>query len=502
MKLIRTFLSGLLALAPVMFLSAQGDYPIGFDRDINRTRTDRVLNGVTLNGNMFEVKDNKKMYHDLTDCVFHAHAGDLVSPSLAFTGRWMNSFIYIDKNQNGQFDVQAPGEKGSLLADNDLVSFSSLTLPDGNYNSDGEATDLSLVQPPAFLLPADMEPGIYRMRIKIDWDSTDPAGRMDEANGIIQNGGAILDICLQILPAGEQAVDSYSLAFHDEFNQPDGSQPDETKWRRSNRYGSTWNRFISNSEEVAFIQDGYLVCRAIPNPDKESDPVDMLTGSVETRGLYSFTYGYVEARLKTIPHKGNFPAFWMMPQPPTGTWPSGGEIDIYEAIDAQNTAFHTLHSSWITTLGNKNNPKSSFTETVTQGSWHVFAVKWTEDLITFFVDGNAVGSYAKSEDESVLEKGQWPYEHDFYLILNQSVGDGSWAKAADTEFTYETLFDWVRVFQKKAATGIELVETSQGAGGKEQQLTDGWFTLDGRRLQGKPEMRGIYIHNGRKIVIR
>ena len=481
-------------LVPLIGFADEG-YPISFDRNADRTRTDRVLNGIVLNGNIFQVKTPMKMYHDLTDQTFYAHAGDLVSPSLAYTGRWMNGYIYIDKDNNGAFDVLPPETHGALTENNDLVSFSGLTVADGKYNSAGEETNLSYVQPPAFILPADIEPGIYMMRVKIDWDDIDPAGRADEANSIIKNGGAILDIRLQILTKGENPKDCYSLTFNDEFSGENGSQPDETKWRRSNRYGSTWNRYISTSEDVVFLQDGHLVCRSIPNPDQTSDPVPMLTGSVESRGLFSFTYGWVEARLKTIPHKGNFPAFWMMPQPPTDTWPKGGEIDIFEAIDAQNTAFHTLHSHWINTLGNKNNPQRSFSETVTQGDWHIFAANWTEDLITFYVDGNPVGSYAKSQNAADIENGQWPFLHDFYLILNQSVGDGSWAKSPDTEFTYETQFDWVRVFQKNTQTGIEDLKNSKDS-------EDSWYSLDGRKLQSKPTGSGIYILGNKKYVIR
>jgi beta-glucanase (GH16 family) len=318
---------------------------------------------------------------------------------------------------------------------------------------------------------------------------------MDEGNSIIKNGGAVLDIRLRILSDEEFPEGCYAMVFNDEFDGEDGSQPDASKWRRSNRYGSTWNRYISNSEDVAFLQDGHLVCRAIPNPDQESDPVPMLTGSVETRDLFSFTYGYIEARIKTTAHRGNFPAFWMMPQPPTDGWPRGGEIDIFEAIDAQNTAFHTLHSHWITTLGNRNNPKYSFNESVTQGEWHLFAARWTENLITFYVDGNAVGSYAKSQNPSDLEQGQWPFLHDFYLILNQSVGDGSWAKAPDTSFTYETLFDWVHVFQQDVPTGIEEIKVRQDP-------DDSWYTLDGRRLQAEPTAPGIYIHGQKKVALK
>ena len=35
-----------------------------------------------------------------------------------------------------------------------------------------------------------------------------------------------------------------------------------------------------------------------------------------------------------------------------------------------------------------------------------------------------------------------------------------------------------------------------------ENSTDAWHTLDGRRLSGKPTQRGIYINNGKKIVIK
>ena len=46
------------------------------------------------------------------------------------------------------------------------------------------------------------------------------------------------------------------------------------------------------------------------------------------------------------------------------------------------------------------------------------------------------------------------------------------------------------------ATGIFSVaaETSN------QESTDAWYTQDGRRLSGEPSAKGIYIHNGRKVV--
>ena len=36
----------------------------------------------------------------------------------------------------------------------------------------------------------------------------------------------------------------------------------------------------------------------------------------------------------------------------------------------------------------------------------------------------------------------------------------------------------------------------------EQQAKEGWYSLDGRKLNSRPTAKGIYINNGRKIVIK
>ena len=110
----------------------------------------------------------------------------------------------------------------------------------------------------------------------------------------------------------DQQKDEWQLIFSDEFNQPDGSRPDAAKWSCPARNHSQWNRWISNSSEVAFIKGGSLVCRAIPNKNK-ADTAKMLTGAVESRNKFSFQYGKVEVRMKTNMRVGNFPAAWMRP---------------------------------------------------------------------------------------------------------------------------------------------------------------------------------------------
>lgn len=235
----------------------------------------------------------------------------------------------------------------------------------------------------------------------------------------------------------------YVLVFSDEFNKPDGTLPDPEVWTSCVRRPKvTWARFLSNSPKVAFIQDGNLVLRAIPNPNRSTDDVDMLTGGINSSQKFAFRYGRVECRALVNPFIGNFPAIWMMPKTALA-WPKGGEIDIFEQINTEQKAYSTVHSAWTkshpdeTHSGNVNLPMDRF---------HIYALEWEKDVLTFFADGKQVYQYKKQNDSQV----QWPFDKsDFYLILNQSVGDGAWAKMPDVMHTYEMRIDWIRVYQKK-----------------------------------------------------
>ena len=106
-------------------------------------------------------------------------------------------------------------------------------------------------------------------------------------------------------------VDGYTLVFSDDFNLPNGSQPDSLKWRRHNRNMSTWARWISPSPKVVTLKNGAWVCRAIPNHYEPQDTARMLTGAISTMQTFHFTYGKVEVRMKTNVKNGNFPAAWL-----------------------------------------------------------------------------------------------------------------------------------------------------------------------------------------------
>ncbi|MGI6222580.1 MAG: glycoside hydrolase family 16 protein [Prevotella sp.] len=238
----------------------------------------------------------------------------------------------------------------------------------------------------------------------------------------------------------------YTLVFSDEFDGTDGSWPDNSKWVCSTRYNSGWNRWISKSNKVAFIKNGKLICRAIPNTSASSDTAQMLTGSIETLGKFSFQYGKVEVRMKTNNLQGNFPAVWMKPVE-GNVGHDYGEIDIVEGCGNLGAAQQTVHSKLNVTL-KKKYKKNSFRTSVAMNKWHVYGMEWTPTSITFTIDGKVTGTYEKATDKSVLAEGQWTFDRPFYLIVNQSVGDGNTeSMVPKTNRRYETQFDWIRVYR-------------------------------------------------------
>lgn len=331
----------------------------------------------------------------------------------------------------------------------------------------------------------------------------------------------------------------YKLIFGEEFDGADGSQPDSKYWSRSAWAGPTWKRFCAQTEagqkETGWIEDGKLVLRCVKNNynnevDGSGNKLQMISGAVETADKVTFTYGKVEGRLKTIGHSGNFPAFWMMPNKATyGGWPYSGEIDIWEQIDAQTQTHHTIHTKWANStadgsecMGQSNNPKKTGNSTATLDEYHVFGLEWNEDIIKWYIDGKQVFSYARKTDLTDDKvKAQWPFDQPFYLILNQSVGNGSWAAKPDTDFTYETKFDWVRVYQTdQQATGAASV--TDNASALDYYVTPGnirlvaaqttavqIIDLQGRivfanNVQGNKDVRlpqGIYLVNGNKVLV-
>lgn len=249
------------------------------------------------------------------------------------------------------------------------------------------------------------------------------------------------------------ASTDYRLAFNDEFEGADHSQPDAKRWKRADHNNnSTWNRFVSTSDKVVYLEDGDLVTRCIPcaeedwesnkNPISPYNYREWMSGAVDTRTKYSFKYGRVDVRSLTNPFSGSFPAIWLLPDNQSAGWPYYGEIDIWEMVNTSAVAHGTVHAQ-------KESQKTGNTPCNYDGLYHVFTFEWTPDDMKWSIDGKAPYSVYRKSDLTTaqLNAGYWPFDKNFYIILNQSVGAGGWAANPVDGYVYETRFDFVRVYQ-------------------------------------------------------
>ena len=179
-------------------------YALTYDKDAVRTRKDRALNsvGLTSGGVSYTSASNSdKVYTDNTTVsVFSAKAGTQVQPTFSYSGSWMSAYVYVDWNNNGKFEYEI-NDNGTPADGSEIVSYSAYQVDGTWYKSDGTTVDNGNTiggGVPSFTIPAGTEPGMYRMRYKVDWNSIDPAGSstlVSDGGGYVVNNLFSVKIC-------------------------------------------------------------------------------------------------------------------------------------------------------------------------------------------------------------------------------------------------------------------------------------------------------------------
>jgi hypothetical protein len=105
-----------------------------------------------------------------------------------------------------------------------------------------------------------------------------------------------------------------------------------------------------------------------------------LSGMVNTRNKFSYTYGYLETRvwLPAGAHGGvDWPGVWEVGNPA----PADGEIDVVEGLSGQ-ACWHFHDSSEASFGGCSGNDA---------GGWHTYGADWEPGVVTWYYDGERVG---------------------------------------------------------------------------------------------------------------
>lgn len=179
-------------------------------------------------------------YFDKTSNVFTVKRGETVTPLITINDEWMHGYVFVDWNNNKQFDVNLQGDGPYIKGEgNELMCWSLYGKnTDGNtgWNSAGiYQSSGNVLAPGSFNVPEDAEDGaMYRMRYMVAWNSIDPTGGYVNTNSdgkettIISDGGSIIDVMLKVSGESGDVEVSYPV---DDYTEPRvGTVPDQAEW--------------------------------------------------------------------------------------------------------------------------------------------------------------------------------------------------------------------------------------------------------------------------------
>jgi beta-glucanase (GH16 family) len=147
--------------------------------------------------------------------------------------------------------------------------------------------------------------------------------------------------------------------------------------------------------------------------------------AVTTNGKFEFTYGFAEVRAWLAGNGStvyDWPQIWLDGQ----SWPQNGEIDILEGLGG-GACYHWHGPPDGTGYGGC--ASGTFT-----GGWHTFGMDWEPGSVTYYYDGNDVGTVTNATSLITSDP--------MYLILVASTSAQSPTQAPVTE-----RFSYVRVWQ-------------------------------------------------------
>ena len=226
-------------------------YATNFDKNTNATRTDRFIKNIIFEEEGTEAQTlavgQGKPYVDKTDQLLTCTAGSTVKVTFDKQANWMHGYVYIDLDGDKQFSFN---DGQTDQSGTDVVSFSFYS---GDFNNDASGVNSAgttltggarnTMECPSFVAPA--KEGDYRIRFKMDWNSIDAGGQVAAdgtctgTNGILANGGVIVDATLQVKDGSSihtvSADEAQSSIVYDLQGRPVSGNPERGVYIRGYR---------------------------------------------------------------------------------------------------------------------------------------------------------------------------------------------------------------------------------------------------------------------------
>jgi beta-glucanase (GH16 family) len=228
---------------------------------------------------------------------------------------------------------------------------------------------------------------------------------------------------------------TYTLTWSDEFN---GTAVDTSKWNFE-----TGNLGVNNEKEYyqvanATVANGNLVITA---KQQQVGNWPYTSARMNSANKVMAQYGRIEARIKLPVGAGLWPAFWMLGVDINSgvSWPSCGEIDIMEHVNADSLIYGTMHWS-----AGGNAASYGLNTTTTPSAYHIYAVDWDTNSIRWYVDNTlyVTGNIANNINSTDA------FHKPFFIILNLAVaGDFPGQNVDLSKLPASMYVDYIRVYK-------------------------------------------------------
>ena len=298
--------------------------------------------------------------------------------------------------------------------------------------------------------------------INLDPTSQNPLNRSDFNRVVLQvngenNTSQVLAYLDDFLYTGAATVFN-TLVWSDEFDGngainatnwfPQTQLPNGTSWYNGELQHYT-NRQVNSN-----VSNGILNIVAKRENFTNQGQTKQFT-SARLNSKFSFKYGRVEARAKLPLGAGTWPAIWMLGKniiEPGGywtssygttSWPACGEIDIMEHWGTnQNVISSAVHHPINGNLSVGEYVSNSQYMAGVSNDFHIYAVEWDSQKLTFSVDGINHLTY----NPPIKNQYTWPFDAEQYILLNVAIEPSVLAN-----FVQSTMeVDYVRVYQQGA----------------------------------------------------
>jgi beta-glucanase (GH16 family) len=230
--------------------------------------------------------------------------------------------------------------------------------------------------------------------------------------------------------------------LEDEFDGPEGAQPNPALWNIETGGGGWGNReqqvYTDAPANVRLDGDGHLIMEA------REEAGEITSSRLNSYGKATLSDGVFAVRLKLPAGQGIHPAVWML----GSSWrdagyPDCGEIDVVEIVNDSTEAHFTVHGPWDDRrvpgwqVGT-NRPTADLS-----ADFHTYWVHKQSDVVTFGIDESPLVMVHRSD---VPSGGEWVQDEPFFALLSLAVG-GKWPGAlAPGVLPVQMIVDWVRFY--------------------------------------------------------